>query len=88
MTTIPLPHIEENRANATATVRLSVRIPTRLYRALIQHLRDFDVAHDPKHEGIIEIVALSEVDSVDEFMDSLQKVRPPFQFIGTRRTDS
>jgi hypothetical protein len=59
-------------------VTLSIELPDALALDFMQAIRDFDMKHDPNHEGLVKVQALSESDlPLIEMQKIFQSMEPP-----------
>jgi hypothetical protein len=69
-------------------ILLSIELPEELAREFWQQLRDFDMKHDPRREGKIDVRALSESShSAEEMETILRTLSPPPKHMRTIRFD-
>jgi hypothetical protein len=61
---------------------VEVDVPKELYRDFLQHLRDFDTAHDPNHIGRIhfEMMADCRTMTTEECRAVFASLDPPFEY--------
>jgi hypothetical protein len=69
-------------ADETILVSISATIPRDLLFALVQHIRDFDVAYADCHFGVF---AAGGSITADEMKAILERVQPPFPLLDTKK---
>ncbi len=66
-----------------------VTLPDELVQSLLQALRDWDMKHDPNHEGKVQTEQLLEADWPVERMEAMfASINPPMAFKATMKFDS
>jgi branched-subunit amino acid aminotransferase/4-amino-4-deoxychorismate lyase len=65
----------------TTYVRLEITLPDEHLQALLQHLRDFDIQHDPERRGLVHIAIGIEAANLDAatIQRIFSNIRPPFE---------
>lgn len=65
----------------TTHLRLEITIPDEYLQALLQHLRDFDMKHDPERGGLIHLAIGIEAADLDAgtIQRIFSSIRPPFE---------
>jgi hypothetical protein len=60
---------------------LEATMPDELLQAFLQHLRDFDLLHDPKREGRVHLSFGIEAPNLpaDTVLAIFHSIRPPFE---------
>lgn len=71
-------------------INCTVTIPDELYREFLQHMRDFDMKHDPNHEGRIQCFFLADCDSMtaEEALAAMQGISPAPKHVSRIKLDS
>jgi len=63
-------------------------LPNELLQSFLQTIRDFDMEHDPNHEGKVQIEMLTESDwPVDKMAEVLSSFTPKPQFMYVEKFD-
>jgi hypothetical protein len=65
-----------------------VTLPDELFQPFMQHIRDFDMQHDPNHEGRVHFESLSDSDwPVEKMAEVLSSVTPQTAYMYGKRYD-
>ena len=67
---------------------MQVELPDELAHAFLQTVRNFDLRHDPRHEGTIKIQQLLECDWPAEQMQAMLQTVMPTAKMFTKKCDS
>jgi hypothetical protein len=69
-------------------VVVRVTLPDELLQAFFQAIRDFDMKHDPNHEGKVQFEALTEADwPAEKMAEVLNAVSPAPEYTYVKKLD-
>ena len=69
-------------------IHFEIELPDELGPAFFQHIRDFDIKHDPRHEGKVKMALTTESHhSIEEMKALLDGIRPRPEFLQEFRLD-
>jgi hypothetical protein len=69
-------------------IQLTAELPDALYGPFLQHLRDFDTKHDPRHEGIVKFYTATNTEMTAEEISKIAAgIYPPLLVKTERKFD-
>ena len=70
------------------TIVLKATLPDALLQPFLQAIRDFDMMHDPDHEGHVHVDMLTESDwPVEKMAEALGAMKPRPAYFEARKPD-
>lgn len=70
-------------------IHFSAELPDGLAQEFLQHLRDFDIRHDPHHENKVRLYIFPEgkCPTAEDAIKLLMSMTPAPQFIAVKKVD-
>jgi hypothetical protein len=70
-------------------IHFTADLPDELAQEFLQHLRDFDMKHDPNHENKIKMYIFPEgkCPTAEDAVKLMMSMNPPPQFVSVRKAD-